>query len=77
MMKNEFFGEVLNKWPSAIVARTEIPKLTGGAVAAGTVANADSRGEGPKGRFYIGKRVCYPVVSVIEWLESKSHKNRG
>ena len=66
-------SELSRKWPSPIVARTQIKIFTGGAVAVGTLANADSRGEGPSGRFTIGKKVCYPVASVIEWLERKAN----
>lgn len=70
-------SELSKKWPSPIVARTEIKAFTGGAVAVGTLANADSRGDGPAGRFTIGKKVCYPVSSVIEWLEGKSQKPKA
>lgn len=65
-------ADLQKKWPSPFVARTEIRTFTGGAVAVGTLANADSRGDGPSGRFRIGRKVCYPVTSVIEWLERKA-----
>lgn len=63
---------LLQKWPSDIVSRSEIPTFTGGAVASGTIANADCQGKGPKGRFCIGKRVCYPAASVVEWLKGRA-----
>jgi hypothetical protein len=66
------FSELAKKWPSSIVSRSEIPTFTGGAVAVGTIANADSRGDGPKGRFKVGSKTCYTVESVIEWLESRT-----
>ncbi|TAL18536.1 hypothetical protein EPN96_01875 [bacterium] len=71
------FSELKEKWPSSIVSRTEIPKFTGGAVAVGTIANADSQGTGPANRFKIGAKTVYTVDAVIAWLESKSQKNRG
>lgn len=33
-----------------------------------TLANADSKGTGPEGRIFVGRRVCYPVPSFIQWL---------
>lgn len=71
-MSNDQFAQLLQKWPSEIVARTEIPRFSGGAVAAGTVANADCLGVGPKGRFTIGRKVCYPAASVVDWLREKA-----
>ena len=56
----------------AIVARTEVHRLTGGAVATGTLANADSQGIGPKDRFMVGKRTCYHSDRLIEWLRERS-----
>jgi hypothetical protein len=38
----------------------------------GHLANLDSRGEGPTGAVRIGNRVCYPRVSLIEWLLARS-----
>lgn len=70
-------SELAEKWPSPFVARTEIKRFTGGAVAVGTLANADSRGDGPSGRFRIGKKVCYPVTAVIEWLERRVQEADG
>lgn len=52
-------------------ARAEIGKLFGGIIAAGSVANEDSRGTGPKGLFYVGRRACYERESFLTWLETK------
>ena len=54
-------------WPS-IIPRTQVPKLTGGLIAVGTLANLDSAGKGIPGAFRIGRKVCYPVSSVLEFL---------
>lgn len=61
-----------NKWPSSIVARTEIRKFTGGLVSEKALANRDSLKTGPLGRIRIGKKICYPVDSIIQWLESQA-----
>ena len=59
------------KWASGYVARSEIRRFTGGAVAPGTMANLDSRGLGPQGGIRLGRKVVYPVHDLIAWLESR------
>ena len=56
------------KWPTTFVSRAQVPCFTSGAIAAGTIANLDSMGHGPAGAFRIGRKVCYPVDSLVEWL---------
>jgi hypothetical protein len=60
------------KWPSAWVARTEVERFSGGLIGEKYLANLDSAGKGPKGRFRSGRKVCYPVASLISWLEARS-----
>ena len=66
-------------WPSTIVARTELEKFTGGAISTKYIANLDSLGRGPSGRFRLGRRIVYPVESVISWLERRAEtvESRG
>jgi len=52
-------------------ARTAVPKLTGEIISAGTLANEDSRGTGPAGVFYIGRKAVYERESFLAWLETK------
>jgi hypothetical protein len=59
------------RWPSEIVARGEVRAFTGGAVSGKTVANFDSQGLGPEGRFRLGRQTVYPLGSLIEWLERR------
>ncbi len=40
-------------------------------IAAGSLANADSKGEGIEGRVVIGKGTFYPVPATIDWLVSR------
>ncbi len=63
------------RWPSAIVSRGEIGRFTGGAVSSKSLANEDCNETGPQGRFCIGRRVCYPVDSLIQWLKSRATGN--
>jgi hypothetical protein len=61
-----------DKWPSSFVARQEAKRFSGGIISEKSLANLDSKGEGPKGRFRIGKKIAYPVESLIAWLEGRA-----
>lgn len=65
------FTDLKAKWPSAIVARTKVEEFSGGLLKSRSMANADSKGEGPEGRIKMGNLVAYPVDSLIEWMESR------
>jgi len=69
---NDVFSEMAARWPSSVVARAEVKQFTGGGISPKTLANADSEGSGPTGRFFIGRRVCYPAVSLVEWLRKNT-----
>jgi len=60
------------KWPSAIVAREEVSKFTGGAISERTLANLDCCGDGIPDRFKIGRKICYRVESLVSWLERRA-----
>lgn len=66
------FNELAERWPSPIVARTEIEDFTGGAIKEKYISNLDSAGLGPAGRFRLGRKVVYPVAELVAWLESRS-----
>ncbi len=72
-MKNHSssLDNMVDRWPSTIVARGRIPEFTGGAITAKYMANIDSAGEGPP-RFRVGRKVVYPVDTLIRWLEERS-----
>ena len=59
------------KWPSTLVARSEVGQLTGGLIHRRTLANLDSQGHGPSNRFRVGKKVCYPLEDFLSWLEGR------
>lgn len=73
--KSDFDFQALKRnWPSAVVARARISQFTGGLVSPGTLANEDSRGTGPRGRFVVGRKVAYPVDAIIEWLQARARQ---
>jgi hypothetical protein len=70
----DIWAEMAARWPSAIVSRQEVGRFSGGAVSPKSLANADCDEVGPRGRFNIGRRVCYPVESFVEYLRARSRK---
>jgi len=73
------FEEMAAKWPSAIVARQDINKFTGGLLSPKTMANKDMAGDGVEERFFLFNKVVYPIDSLGAWLKrhySKSWKQR-
>ena len=71
-MKKDVFGEMVARWPSAIVARNQVDKFSGGLVRSTTLANHDSRGTGPDRRILLGsRRVAYPAEALAAWLRGR------
>lgn len=64
----DIFEQMCTRWPSNIIARSEIKKFSGGAFSPKSLANRDSQGTGPEGRFILGRRVVYPASSLTNWL---------
>jgi len=72
MEKEIPFRSMAAKWPSSVVARSEVSAFTGGLMSEKYIANLDSAGFGPAGRFRSGKKIAYPVAELIAWLEARS-----
>ena len=66
------FSNLSRNWPSPLLARDQVERFTGGTVTQKYIANLDSRGLGPSGRVRIGRKVVYPVVEFISWLERRA-----
>ncbi len=74
MPEKSVFASMVDKWPSTVVARTEIKAFTGGILDEKYCANLDCEGRGIPGRIRCGKKVVYPVDAVIRFLEERSRK---
>lgn len=70
-MQNHF-SSLAEKWPSSFVARDKVSEFSGGIINPRTIANHDCKGTGPAGRFRVGRKIAYPVQSLVEWLEARS-----
>lgn len=71
-MEVSIFQSLADRWPSAWVARNQVEKFGGGIISEKYLANLDSAGKGPAGRIRCGRKVVYPVVELIRWLEGRS-----
>ena len=70
----DYIKEQWRTWPAPVEARPEIKKFTGGALTPKTLMMLDSKGEGPEGRFRLGRTTVYPIDKLITWLEEKMAK---
>lgn len=70
----DLLDEMVAKWPSAVVARTEVDKFSGGLVSSKYSANMDSSGAGIQGRVKVGKRVGYSAHELASFLRSKMRR---
>jgi hypothetical protein len=61
-----------DRWPSSLVARTEIERFSGGIMSERYLANLDAQGKGPEGRIRIGRKIAYPVEELIRFFESRA-----
>jgi hypothetical protein len=68
----DIWAKMVSRWPSAIVSRQEAGRFSGGAVSPKFLANCDSLGTGPDGAFNIGRKICYPVDSLINWMRARA-----
>jgi len=69
-MKQFSFDQLVENWPSPIVARSEVKEFSGGLLHPRTMANIDSLGLGPD-KMTIGRRVFYETLQLVEWMKVK------
>ena len=71
-MREVSLKTLAERWPSSYVARTEFRKFSGGLYSAKYLANEDSKGRGIEGRVRVGRKILYPVISAVRWLEARA-----
>lgn len=64
----EVIQQLSTNWKFSFVPRKDISLFTGGLYSPGYFGNLDSKGIGVPEAFRIGRQVCYPVDSLINWL---------
>ena len=65
---------LMDNWFSPMVTRDQVEKFSGGMVSKKYMANLDCKGEGPSGRFRVGRKVVYPVAELVTWLEGRAKR---
>jgi hypothetical protein len=70
-MGRDIYQEMGDKWQSAVVARTEVERFSGGMISGKYLANLDSQGRGPA-RVRCGRKVGYPVADLVRWMRERS-----
>jgi flavin-dependent dehydrogenase len=73
---NDDLLELLKNLPAAF-GRPEVRKLLPGVIAPGTLANLDSKGEGPPRINLSANRVVYERASFVKWLIERAQKARA
>lgn len=68
----DVFSEMVMKWPSAVVARSEVAKFSGGLVASKSLANRASLGQSTPPAFRVGVKICYSAQDLAAWLRSRA-----
>lgn len=70
----DIFDEMVEKWPSPVVARTEVKNFSGGLVHPKSLANLDSLGTGPTEKIVVGGKICYRASILADWLRRRMRK---
>lgn len=84
-MSESFYQEMIDRWPSSIVARERVAAFTDGLISSETMARLDSQGVGPPKFVWQRARVFYEVDHFVYWLqqyitngnEGKTNYNNG
>jgi hypothetical protein len=63
--------QMVEAWGSPIVARKAAGRFSGDVISPRWLANADSQGIGPEGKFLVGRKVVYPARALAEWIVQK------
>lgn len=62
------FWEAADKWPSEFFTREDLVAFSGNAFSVGHLANLDSKGDGPGGSFYNGRKRIYKKIPAVKWV---------
>jgi len=70
----DIYQKMAERWPSNIVARSEVGNFSGGLVKPHTLANQDSLGTGPQEKLKCGNKIAYPTEVLADWIRNRSKK---
>ncbi|MEI6261772.1 MAG: hypothetical protein WCR46_17955 [Deltaproteobacteria bacterium] len=68
-MNNDFRTEVYRLLAGkSHIFRSDKERQAIDGTCAAVLSNMDNHGTGPKNRFKIGRKVCYPLTDYLDWL---------
>lgn len=73
-MKKDQLKDLFDRWQANLppaFGRTSIDQLFPGIITSKTIANLDSLGLGPKGRYTQGRKVLYEKEAFLDWLRDR------
>ena len=65
------FDDMAEVWKHPVVVRSDVGRFSGGLLHPRTMANLDSLGLGPRGMFYLARKVAYPTNELVDWMKEK------
>ncbi|AJF07801.1 hypothetical protein [Geoalkalibacter subterraneus] len=71
-MTADIFTKMVEKWPSTVVATSEIARFTGGTLNGKTLANMRSKGEPVPESYRIANKRVYSAESLASWLRART-----
>ena len=57
--------------PHAYLTRKHLSVILGGLISPKTLANYDSRHDGPEVKVTLGRTVAYPTTSALKWIRER------
>jgi len=72
MPTQDHFDALVDRWPSAWVARPEVARFSGGILSGKTLANLAARGETVPPVIRVGRKVAYDACELAAWLRQRS-----
>ncbi len=66
------FQSMAEAWGCPYVAREELKRFTGGLLSPRYAANLDAQRKGIEGRIRCGRKVLYPALAVVKFLEQRA-----
>lgn len=77
MQKGISFEDMAKAWGCPYVAREELKRFTGGLLSPRYAANLDAQRKGIEGRIRCGRKVLYPAIAVVKFLEQRAQHVGG
>lgn len=68
----DIFDRMVEKWPSELVANSEVRAFTGGVITGKTLQNQAAKGEDVPPVFHIGKKAVREAAAIAAYLRRRA-----